>query len=174
MALQITKDDVWAGDLEDQPGGLARVLEPLVEAGANLECVIARRRPEQRGTATIYVTPIKGARAQKAATQAGLERVKDVATLRIEGPDKPGLGARMARTVADAGVNVRGVSAVVIGNKFVAYIGFDSMEDATKAARVLKGIDTARPAARRAAAAAPARRRQGRARPKGRSMAGTR
>jgi hypothetical protein len=42
--------------------------------------------------------------------------------------------------MADAGINVRGVSAAVIGNKFVAYIGLDSDQDADRAAKALKGI----------------------------------
>ena len=42
--------------------------------------------------------------------------------------------------MADAGINVRGVSAAVIGNKFVAYVGFDSDEDAERAMAALKGI----------------------------------
>ena len=35
---------------------------------------------------------------------------------------------------------MRGVSAAVIGKKFVAYFGFDSAADATKAARALKTL----------------------------------
>jgi len=35
---------------------------------------------------------------------------------------------------------LRGVSAAVIGKKFVAYFGFDSASDATKATRALKTV----------------------------------
>ena len=49
MALQISKVDVWAGEIEDRPGGVGEKLEVLSEAGANLEFVISRRAPERPG-----------------------------------------------------------------------------------------------------------------------------
>jgi len=56
-----------------------------------------------------------------------------VASLRVEGPDQPGLGARMCQAVGNAGVNLRGVSALALDHKFVAYLGFDRAADAEKA-----------------------------------------
>jgi len=49
-------------------------------------------------------------------------------------------GPKMTRAMAEAGINVRGVSAAVVGNKFVAYIGLDSDEDADRAMRALKSV----------------------------------
>ena len=46
MAVKATKVQVWAGDIPDQPGGLDAVLSQLAAAGADLECVIARRQTE--------------------------------------------------------------------------------------------------------------------------------
>lgn len=40
MNLTVTKMDVWAAQIEDQPGGLAKLLGALAGAGANLECVV--------------------------------------------------------------------------------------------------------------------------------------
>jgi predicted amino acid-binding ACT domain protein len=68
-------------------------------------------------------------------------RAASMGTLRVEGTDRPGLGSKITRAIADAGVNVRGVSAAVIGNKFVAYIGLDSDADATTAAKALKSVN---------------------------------
>jgi len=144
MALQVTKVDVWAGEMNDQPGGLAQILEQLADGGADVECVIARRQPDKPGTGTAFISPISGSRAQKAATTAGLSKAANIATLRVEGPDKPGLGGRLTRAVADAGVNTRGVSAAVMGNKFVAYFGFDSADDANRAAKAIKSADNAK------------------------------
>ena len=45
MSLTITKVDVWAAEIDDTPGGLAKLLGALAGAGADLECVIARRDP---------------------------------------------------------------------------------------------------------------------------------
>jgi hypothetical protein len=148
MAMRVTKEDVWAGDLSDIPGGLARVLEALGGARASLDCVIARRRPDRPGSGVVFVTPVSAARVQQAAREAGLSPAADVATLRVEGADKPGLGGRVTRAVADAGVNLRGLSAAVLGTKFVAYLGFDSQADADKAMAAIKALDAARPAAK--------------------------
>src|SRR5687767_16031064 len=70
MPVRITKVDVWAGQLEDQPGGLARVLEALADGGARLQCCIARRQPDKPGTGVAFVTPVSGARAEAAARAA--------------------------------------------------------------------------------------------------------
>jgi hypothetical protein len=37
-----------------------------------------------------------------------------------------------------AGLNLHGLSAAVIGSKFILYIGLDTAEDAAKAANLLK------------------------------------
>jgi len=137
MAVKITKVDVWAADLQDQPGDLARVLEALADAGGSIECVIARRQSDRPGTGVGFITPVKGKKVQAAAQSAGLNN-SGIATLRVEGNDKPGLGAALCRAIADAGVNVRGVSAAVLGNKFVAYFGFDSVPDADRASKAMK------------------------------------
>ena len=63
-------------------------------------------------------------------------------TLRVEGDDQPGLGGRMSRAVADAGINMRGLSAMTVGKKFIAYLGFDRPEDADQAATALKKVSS--------------------------------
>ena len=163
MAMRVTKEDVWAGDLSDIPGGLARVLEALGGARASLDCVIARRRPDRPGSGVVFLTPVNGAKVQQAAREAGLSPAADVATLRVEGADKPGLGGRVARAVADAGVNLRGLSAAVLGTKFVAYLGFDSQADADKAMQAIKSLDAARPTAKARAKRPAAGRRRSKA-----------
>jgi hypothetical protein len=40
--------------------------------------------------------------------------------------------------VADAGLNLRGLSATVLGDRYVAVLAFDSAADAGKAARLLR------------------------------------
>jgi hypothetical protein len=143
MPIQISKADVWAAEIQDQPGGLAERLDAVAGAGASLEFVIARRQPEKPGTCVVFITPIKGKKVQQAARDAGFSPA-DVATLRVEGVDKPGLGARLCQAVADAGVNTRGVSAAVIGNKYVVYFGFDSQDEAARAAKAMKSVNGAR------------------------------
>jgi hypothetical protein len=140
MSFTVTKVDIWSAKIEDRPGGLAKVLGALGNAGASLECVIARRDPAKSGTGVVYFTPVKGAAVRKSAQSEGAAPAKNLANLKVEGDDAPGLGSRIAAAIANAGINLRGVSAAVIGKKFVAYVGFDNAADATKAARALKTL----------------------------------
>jgi hypothetical protein len=144
MSLTVTKVDVWAAQIEDQPGGLAKVLGAVADAGANLECVVARRDPAKTGKGVAFLTPVKGANVKKAAQAEGLVPAEKLATLKVEGNDAPGLGSRITSTIAKAGVNLRGVSGAVVGRKFVAYLGFDTDADAAKAARALKSLAPAK------------------------------
>src|SRR3954471_20437104 len=123
MPLNVSAQIVWAGDIPDQPGGLAEKLQALAASGANLEFVIARRRPEEPGKGVVFISPVKGKRAEDAATGSGLSKAVDLPTLRIEGPDQPGIGDRMLRAISDLEINLRGVSAAAINGKFVTYIG---------------------------------------------------
>ena len=148
MTLTVTKIDVWAAQIEDQPGGLAKLLGALKDAGANLECVIARRDPSKAGKGVVFLTPVKGTGARKAAKAEGLGPSEKLATLKVEGNDSPGIGSRITTALSEAGINLRGVSAAVVGRKFVAYLGFDSKGDADKAARVLRALGTAKKTAR--------------------------
>ena len=140
MALKVTKVDVWAGEMQDKPGELGRMLGALAGAGASIDCVIGRRQPDKPGTGVVFVSPVKGKKAQAAAKAAGMAQASHVNTLRVEGSDKPGLGAKLASAIGDAGVNLRGVSAAVLGGKFVAYLGFDSPEAASRAVKALKAV----------------------------------
>jgi len=138
MALNVNREDVWVASMKDEPGGLAEKLKVLAEAGAELEFLIARRAPDQPGTGVVFLTPLKGARQLAAAKKAGFRKTKHLQSIRVEGKDKPGLGATMTRALADAGINLRGCSAGVVGSRFVAHFAVDTSADATKAVRVLK------------------------------------
>jgi hypothetical protein len=56
----------------------------------------------------------------------------------VEGADKAGLGAKMTNALAEAGINLRGLSAAALGRRGVSYFAFDSAADADAAIRVLK------------------------------------
>jgi hypothetical protein len=139
MALKATKAEVWAATIEDRAGGAADRLEALARGGANLEMLLARRT-DQPGQGVMFVTPVKGAKAVKAAQEAGFGKPENIHSVRVEGADKPGLGSKIARALGNAGVNFRGVSAVAIGSKFISYIACDSAEDVAKAIGVLKKL----------------------------------
>ena len=138
MAYSVKKVDVWAGEIADRPGGLASTLAAMTKAGANIEFVVARRAPDKPGTGVVFMTPIKGAKQKTAAQQAGLGTSESLHSVRIEGPDKAGLGAKLTDALAAAGINLRGISAAALGRRAVSYLAFDSAADSDTAVRILK------------------------------------
>lgn len=138
MGLAVERVDVWAASIKDQPGGLAEKLAPLAEAGADLEFAVARRAPDKPGTGVVFVTPLRGDVQAAAGAKAGFAVADSLHSLRIEGDNMPGIGARLTRTLADARVNLRGLSAAVIGERFIMYLALDTLEDAEKAIRLLQ------------------------------------
>ncbi|MGH8665325.1 MAG: ACT domain-containing protein [Burkholderiales bacterium] len=111
-----------------------------MKAGANFEMVFARRTPEKSGKGMLFVTPVKGAKVTRAAREVGMGSPKTIYSVRIEGADRPGLGAKIARALGEAGISFRGISGIAIGRKFVSYIACDSAKDQTKAIAALKKL----------------------------------
>ncbi|HMC65919.1 MAG TPA: ACT domain-containing protein [Gemmataceae bacterium] len=138
MAYTVKRVDVWSGEIEDRAGGLAAKLGPLADAGANLAFVIARRQPHIPGRGVVFLGPLSGAKQQKVAQAAGLSKANDLFALQVEGTNKPGSGYQITRKLADAGINIRGISAGATGTKFVLFVAFDSSADVAEAARLLR------------------------------------
>lgn len=140
MKLNVSKIDIWVAGLKDVPGALTKKLSALSDAGANVNFVLARRKSKKPGTGVVFLSPLTGAKVLAAARKAGFRKTKSLYALRVEGADKRGLGACITGALAEAGINLRGMSAAVIGRKFVLHVALDNAADATKAARVLKKI----------------------------------
>jgi predicted amino acid-binding ACT domain protein len=115
-------------------------LAALAEAGVNIEFIVSRRAPDQPGKGVVFVTPIKGAKQTRAAQAAGFAKSESLHSVRVEGGDKPGLGAAVTKALADAGINLRGLSGAAFGRKVVGYLALDTAEDAAKAASVVKKL----------------------------------
>lgn len=139
MKLNLSQVDVWAAEIEDKPGALANKLQALAAGGANLEFVISRRA-EKEGMGVVFVSPIKGAKVIRAAKAAWFDKTASLHCLRIQGPDKPGAGAQITTALAQAGINLRGLSAAAVGKQFIMYIAFDGDQDIKKSAQVLKKL----------------------------------
>ena len=137
MAFEITKVDVWAGEMDDRPGALAGKLAAGAQAGANLDFVIARRQPDKPGTGVAFLAPLQGAEQTGAAASAGMQKAAGLRSIRIVGPDRPGLGVAMTKALGEAGINMRGLSAAAVGDRCVTYMAFESDEDAAKAIQLL-------------------------------------
>ena len=140
--MNVQRTDVWAATIEDRPGGLHDKLAELAGAGANLEFVISRRTPDQPGEGVVFVTPLKGAKQTSAAGRAGFKKTDRLYSVRVEGTDKPGLGAQMTEALAEAGLNLRGVSGAALRRQFIAYLALDTAEDAAEAINVLKKLSS--------------------------------
>ena len=137
MALLVERVDVWAATIQDGTGGLAEVLAALREAGADLQFIIARRAPDEPGKGVVFVTPLQGDREIRAAAQVGFNVTRRVHSVRVTGPDQPGVAAMLTQKLAEAGINLRGFSASVIGTQFVVYVAVDSLDDANRAMTLL-------------------------------------
>jgi hypothetical protein len=147
MAISVKPITLWRKELQDRPGALADSLEPL--AGVGLKVVMAYRYPGEPGKAALELYPVSGKGATAKAEGNGL-RPAEIPALLVEGDDAPGLGHRMSRAVADAGINLDFVMAQVIGRKYTAIFGFANQADASKAAGLIKkSTARARPAAAR-------------------------
>ncbi|MBN1629973.1 MAG: amino acid-binding protein [Thermoleophilia bacterium] len=140
MDLLVQREDVWAASVDDKPGELAAKLSALTNAGADLDFIIARRSPENPGTAVVFVTPLRGDREVRAAAAVGFSVTSRLHSIRAEGPNEPGAAAKLAKAVGDAGLNMRGFSAAALGTKFVVHIGVDSAEDTEKVVNLLSGL----------------------------------
>jgi hypothetical protein len=138
MAYAISRVEIWAGEIEDRPGALAQQLECLARAGANLEAVILRPAAPLSGTGVLFVAPLIGDEQERAARHLGLRETRSIRAVRVEGPDRPGLIAHVARLLADAGMNISGLSSGVAAGHGVHYLRFDTEDDAEQSAALLR------------------------------------
>ena len=138
MAVTVKRITLWRADVDNHPGVLARALEPLAQAGADLRLVMGYRLPHTPERAAIELYPVSGKRATAAAAAAGLAESRDIPCLLVEGDNRPGLGAAIARGLADAGINIAFLVAQVVGRRFTATFGFGDEATAATATRVIK------------------------------------
>lgn len=139
MAVTVKKAMFWRKEVDNQPGMLARTLQPLAEAGADLQVVMAYRYPGGEDKAAIELHPVSGRKPNAAARAAGLAPWS-IPVLLVEGDNKPGLGHAVAKAIGDAGINMGFVMAQVVGRKYAAVFGFENQADANKAATLIKKL----------------------------------
>ncbi len=137
MSFKLDRVHVWAGEVADQAGGVAAKLAFLAQAGANLEYIYTRRQPDKPGTGILYVAPVSGPLAVRAAKSAGLHEANEPIVLRVEGDNAAGLGHRLTNQWAAEGLSLGGLMMSVLGDKFVGYVSFDTTADANRAAAIL-------------------------------------
>jgi hypothetical protein len=131
MTYRITKEHVWGGIIPDHADALAEKLRALANGGMNLELIIAQR--DWSGHAIMYIAPLRTLEEIETAEKAGFSRKASVRALRIEGPNVPGLGSRIATSIGKAGVSARAFSAMALGERSVTTVSFDTPEDVDRA-----------------------------------------
>jgi hypothetical protein len=137
MAVTVKKAVLWRKEIDNHPGMLASTLEPLTEAGADLQVVMAYRYPGGADRAVIELHPVSGRKPTAAAKTAGLAP-SPITALLIEGDNRQGLGHALTKAIGDAGINLSFVMAQVVGRRYVAMFGFENQDDATRAAALIK------------------------------------
>jgi hypothetical protein len=137
MSFKLDRVHVWAGEVADQAGGVAAKLSFLAQAGANLEYIYTHRRDGKPGAGLLYVAPVTGPLAVRAAKSAGLHEANEPVVLRVEGDNAAGLGHRLTQQWAVEGLSLGGLMMSVLGDKFVGYVAFDTVADANRAAAIL-------------------------------------
>ena len=84
---------LWRKEIDNRPGMLANTLEPLSEAGADLQVIMGYRYPDGKDTAAIELHPVSGRKSTAAAKTAGLAP-SPISALLVQGDNRQGLGTR--------------------------------------------------------------------------------
>ena len=70
MAVTVKKAILWRREIDNSPGMLASILQPLSEAGADLQVVMAYRYPGGN-KAAIELYPVSGRKSASGAANSG-------------------------------------------------------------------------------------------------------
>jgi hypothetical protein len=136
MAVTVKKITLWRGKIENRPGTLAAVLEPLAQAKVDLQVLMGYREPGE-SQAVVELYPVAGAKASAAVQRSGLGAASATSLL-VNGDNRAGVGHRIARALGEASINVNFLVAQATGRKFSMVAGFDSEDDATRASALIK------------------------------------
>ena len=143
MAVSIRKVTLWRTEVAHRPGALSELLEPLAAAGADLQIVMGYRIPGHKTRAVIEVAPVTTRKVARAAESGGLAPGGAPALL-VLGDNRPGLANRIARALAESGVNIAFLVAQVVGRRYSAVFGFESEPDLDKAVDRIRAAVTLR------------------------------
>jgi hypothetical protein len=161
MPTRITPIILWRGEVDNHPGALARILEPLASVRADLKVVMGYPLPGDPARAAIEIYPVSGTRVTSAARAVGLSEA-GISALLIDGDNRAGLGHAIASRLAAAGINIEFLVGQVSGARHSTVIGFENPNDAAIAASLIKqaAATVRRPAARKTTAKGPSRGRR--------------
>ena len=115
--------------LQDRPGELARLGQATGEAGVNLQGMCAFTG-EGRGMIHVLVDDAKAAAARQALEEAGMGVADEREVLVVDIEDRPGTLGELARSLAEASVNIE-LAYTTFGVKLV--IATDDIDSARAA-----------------------------------------
>ncbi len=101
------------------------------------------RIPGQKTRAVIEVAPVSNRKVARAAESGGLAPGR-APTLLVLGDNRPGLATRIARALAESGVNIAFLVAQVVGRRYSAVFGFENEADLDKASDRIRAAVTSR------------------------------
>ena len=139
MAISVKFITLWRRELQHRSGALAESLDPLADGGIDIKVLMAYRFPGDPSRGAVEAFPIAGKRSTLAAQRGGFSPFALPALL-VEGNNAPGMGSRMCRAIADAGINLDFVVAQVVGAKYSAVFGFETEDDARRAVSLIKSV----------------------------------
>jgi hypothetical protein len=143
MAVTIKPITLWQSEIQDRPGALAAVLSTLKATKADLKIVMGYKVPGDRTRAVLELWPVAGRRREVAAERAGFSP-SATPTLLVTGDDRAGLGHALTQALADAGINLSFMVALVAGRKHSTVFGFETEEDAKKGAALIRKASSRR------------------------------
>lgn len=124
-------------ELENRPGTLADVTAAIAEKGINISAVAGATTSGGSGVALV-TNDESGTRS---ALDASGTRYREVALASAALEDRPGMLAAVARSLADAGVNIEAIfpTGMEAGKITVAF-GVDNLEAARQALSQYSGV----------------------------------
>lgn len=130
----VRRVDYFAVSVSNKPGEAARILAALEQEGVNL--VGFSGFPEGRKAQLDFI-PADAAAFKAAAKKAGLDIGAKKTGFIVEGEDRPGAVAALARKLAEAGINITAMQAVRAGENQYGGLFWVKPEDVRKTAKVL-------------------------------------
>jgi len=135
MPDEIRRIDYYDVAVADKPGEAARILTALETAGVNL--IAFSGFPQGARKAQLDFMAEDGAALKKAARAAGLTLGPKKTGFLVQGEDHPGAAAAIARTLAQAGINVTSLQTICAGAGRYGGLFWVKPADVRKAAKVL-------------------------------------
>jgi hypothetical protein len=135
MPDEIKRIDYYYASVPDKPGEGARILAALRDAGVNLIGVSAFPHGARRSQ--LDLIPEDGATFAQAVRAAGLKLSTKKSGFLLQGEDRPGAVADIAKRLAEANINVTSVQVFCAGSGRYGGMLWVEAPDLRKAAKAL-------------------------------------